>query len=352
MRTINICISMIEMDYGTALAGSLLRVNRFFSITDQPMACCDLLLTDDLSRSSEKMVFFTDEKSEEKVDINRKIFIIYKYQHAGSISKILKLAHSLFSETEMISEVCEAANILSVCSSGGGTGCTSVAMGLCMELGKFHGKRVLYLCLEEFESTNMLIPGDAGENQNITGYLYRVLHGPQDKIPSVSGYLIQNEFDICAFRPSRGRNPLRELNESEFVRFMNAVLREDLFSDVVIDCSNGIDDAVAAAMKLSRKVCHVAGESISQARMQSYMQTAALRTCEKEQTEWIFVSNSTHSTSADFREESHSKEKTETAIPFDKSSFRIIGDQMMIDTDKSFGRGVQHLLAQLRCSNG
>lgn len=352
MRTIQLCLAMNETDYGMSLARSLIQISRFFYIGDQPMESYDLILTDDLSMSADKMVFFTDEQADEIVDINRKIFIIYKYQHAGQISKILNLAHSLFSETELISEHCEAATIISVCASAGGVGCTSIAMGLCLELAKFQGQRVLYLCLEEFESTTMFFPGAGMETPNIVGYLYRLLKGSQDKNPSVTGYLLQNEFAVFAFRPSPGRNPLRELNESDFIKFINAVLGEGIFSHVIVDCSNGMDEAISAAMKLSSKVCHVAADSVYHLRMQSYLQNALFRAGDAVKDDWIFVNNFPKYTYDNWDLTPDNAEETDIMIPFDSSSFKNIDGRMMIMTDKLFGRSIQNLLASIRYSNG
>jgi hypothetical protein len=361
MRTIKICLAFNEADYSTALAMSLMRVNRFLSIGEYAKESYDLLLTDDPTLAADQMVYFTDEQMEEKIDEDKKIFIVYKYQPSGRISKILKLAYSLYSEMEMLSQNCEEANIISVCSSTGGTGCTSVAMGLCMELSRFHQQRVLYLNLEEFESTGMFFGEDCGGLQNITGYLYRVVYEQGGKIPSVVGYLTQNEHDIYAFRPSRGRNPLRELNESEFVKFMNAVLKEGLFSHVIVDCGTGMDDAIISAMRLSSKVCHLSSKSSHQTRTQTYLQTAKHKTGATDQENWVFVSNFQHMPYADlednlfFKDETGNENQTETSgfkIPTDASSFAMIDGHMKIEMDKWFGNGVRNLLANIGAARG
>jgi hypothetical protein len=348
MRTIKICLALNEMEYGEALALGLLRINRFFSIVDPTKENYDILVTDDISLAADRMVYLTVEQGEEIIDEDRKLFILYKYQHVGRISKMLRLAHSLYSDTEMLSDECERTNIISVCASAGGAGCTSVAFGLCLELTRFHKKKVLYLNLEEFESTTKFIPDDCNGEQNISRYLYRLRYGKMDKTPSAAGYLTQEQFGISSFRSARGRNPLRELNETEFVKFINNIVKERLFTDVVLDCGNGLDDAIVSAMKLSCCICHINGRTQNDQRRKTYIQTALNRTGEEEKICWLDVNNFSDAvgTADDWMQ--HEPEEGQIVIVRSDSSFVEIDGIVNISMDKSFGHGIRNLLGQIQ----
>ena len=61
-------------------------------------------------------------------------------------------------------------------------------------------------------------------------YLYHLFHkmAGEDVIsemPFLDGYVIRDEFGLETFAPTRGRNPLRELDPEEFSLFLDSLMQ-------------------------------------------------------------------------------------------------------------------------------
>ncbi len=351
MKIINICLETHDLDYATALSKSLLQHSKFFSIkfnrSHEDDKEWDLLLTDDMTIAAERTVYLTEDPSLESMNVDDGRYILYKYQQVSRISNMLRFAHSDFSKSEMISDETVQTNIISICSSSGGSGCTSVAMGICQELARFHGKKVLYISLEEFESTDTYFPESMFHNDNITKYLYAILfsNGRVSCIPEE--YMLEDEYGIFAFRPVRGRNPLRALTGNEFLQFINHITREKIFTDLILDCGNGLDDTIVSAYQISSNICHVFGKSPNYNRRANYL-FAVRNKVEKTNLLGLLNVFNKYSESEKYAAESiPESDQTTFVIEDEPTSFESVNGRKIVSVDKVFGQGIRQLVQHL-----
>ena len=351
MKTINIFLETKDPDYSTALAKSLQQHNKSFSIEvgshQQRHGEWDLYLTDDMNASADKTVYLTDEPALATVNEENACYILYKYQHVGHISNILRLAHSDYSNSEMLSDETMHANIISICSSSGGTGCTTVALGICQELTRFHGKRVLYINMEEFESTATYFSYSNQLTNNITKYVYSILNKKDGLRSTPEGYMLKDEYGVFAFHPATGRNPLRELNGNEFTQFINHITKEKLFSDLILDCGNGLDDSIVSAMRMSAKIFHVTGKCPDSNRRTNYLRTMANRLSVKDSTGVLEVINFYVEPDMEDGEPLTEIKNEELRIETDASSFDVMDGHRIICLDKMFGQGIRDIVQHI-----
>jgi hypothetical protein len=366
MKKISILLWTKDTEYGSALAMSLNNLSKRFSIR-MVQACdesCealekgdyDLVLTDDMSKPIPKSVYLTEDYPSQRIQAERWIFVVYKYQPAGSIAKVLRMAHSVFSGTGMASDEALRCNIVTICSPTGGSGCTTVTLGICQELKRFHQCEVLYVSLEEFESTADYFPSTGFPSVNITRYLYLLLNHENTKDLDPESCMCQNEYGVYAFQPAMGRNPLRELDCWAFTQFINRIAEKSIFSYIVIDCGSGFDEAVKAAMQLSGEVCCLTSRSTPSHRISSYMRHVTVASgMDSGDVRWIrnFCETDDPGEDADFcgAEEAWIR-KGRHQVPLDGSSISYKEGSKSISLNKKLGHGINCIVQQIQHMHG
>lgn len=170
--------------------------------------------------------------------------------------------------------------IIAFASFSGGSGCTTVAMAAARELCRFRNRKVLYLSMEDVESTEDYFT-EMQDRGSIGEFLYRLLGersalpGSKEGVPFPEGYLIKDKFGIEAFKPTGAGNPLRELEEEEMDCFLGAVTGCGRFDTIIIDMGSCITGAGLRAMKEAESICMVSGPNSSMARRQKYISRIA-----------------------------------------------------------------------------
>lgn len=370
MRTINICLMTKDPEYDKALSRSLQQYCKFFAIRlarpwqdsqTEHRECQgfpkkektyeineeEILLTDDMNETTNRTVYLTDDPALARIDENQSQHILYKYQHISHLSNGLRQAYSFYSKSEMLSDETAQSSIISVCSSSGGAGCTVVALGVCQELARYHGRKVLYISMEEFESTALYFSEAKQRTNNLTRYLYSILYSQDAGNRSVEGYMLKDEYGVSVFYPAKGRNPLRELSGNEFVKFINQIMKEKLFDDLIVDCGSGLDESIVSAFQLSKIICHVTGRLPDLNRKETYLQTVANRCSSNDWTKILEITNLHVELNSEEFEKIGQDDKNQLFIEEDLSSFESVNGRRIISIDKAFGQGIRELVEHL-----
>lgn len=355
MKTINVYLETRDSDYSTALAKSLQQHSKFFSIQlsnpDMEHKEWDIFLTDDMKASQQKIVYLTEEPAQATINEENSCYILHKYQHVGYISNILRLAHSDYSKSEMLSDETEHINIISFCSSSGGVGCTSISLGVCQELTRFHGKKVLYISLEEFMSSTNYFQGSNLKANNIAKYVYAIQNNKSYCNYTSAGYMSRDDYGIFAFYPARGRNPMCELVGNEFIKLINHIASEKMFTDLVLDCGNGLGDTVVSAFQLSTHIVHITGKNPDTHRKANYLCTVANRIAASDSTGIHEVFNFYVTPEPEDGESLTETKKQYLTIEEDPGSFGTINGISVVSLDKMFGQGIRELAQHLILPN-
>jgi cellulose biosynthesis protein BcsQ len=363
MKTITVYLMTKDLEFGKALANSLQFHSSHFTITlqsNEPVQKetsivfdqFDICLTDDRNINLSNAVYLAEDPENELIDIEKKCFIAYKYHHVAHISTLLRLAYSIFANTEMISDDTANTKLVSVCASAGGVGCTSVALGICQELSRFYGEKVLYVSLEEFESTSIYFRCSSIEPNNITRYLYGILIDDHQPRPASEGFMIKDIYGISAFHPARGRNPLRELSANEFIEFMNAITKANSFTYIILDCSNGLDAAIESAMNLSTVIYLIMGNTENSKRQNAYLQSITYRTNESTVECMKHIRNFYEEPELAEMEENMTKVSNAFNLEQDFGSLTCSDGHFEISLDKAFGQGIHQIVQDLTVHTG
>lgn len=146
-----------------------------------------------------------------------------------------------------------------VCGSRGGTGKTETAQGLAQELCRFHGKRVLYLNFEEFETAHSYTPQAKGKE--LEKYLFKCVLEKKAFSSFDDSYTAQNEYGVHYFSAGDGKNPLRDLSEAELLDFLQGIHKSRQYDFVIMDGTSALGEVEKLLLGFCHAVCQVEREN-------------------------------------------------------------------------------------------
>jgi hypothetical protein len=163
--------------------------------------------------------------------------------------------------------------VYSFFSAAGGAGTSSIAYASACELSKYRGRRTCYISLEPYEAAAFAPAyqpaagpeqgndargrGAAFEYEEARGhepirgygaeaYLYYYLKEDEKRLPRLLEAVTETDrYGVIRFRPSPAENKLRELAESEFLRFLDHLAAALYLDCVVVDRGVGIGNIFA-----------------------------------------------------------------------------------------------------------
>lgn len=208
------------------------------------------------------IVYLTDKVSSVRSDYGEKKFSLYKYTSAQNLMSYVFEIYSFLTGRKAVYVKKKNVQLYGFASWEGGAGCTTLAMALAQEMLRFKGKKVLYFSMEDVESSSVFfdyLPGHKSTGE----YLYRLLNEEKSsvsdgmEIPFLDSYVVKDVHEIETFPPSNGKNPLRELTETEIQRFIVSLMDSSRYDTIIMDISGCLTDAGIGALKMADRICFV-----------------------------------------------------------------------------------------------
>lgn len=264
----NIKIGLITTDkaYGKALGLALVDVYRNFTVTlfqsvplHNELDKMDLILTDSVDNENVrgKNIQLVEKPSQINKDYESNIYRLYKYTNVKTLAGELLFIYANLTGRKAIPVRNSNAKVIVFSSVEGGSGCTSAAISFAQEMSRFHGKKVIYISLEELESTLEYMDGKR-TGKNISEYLYYLFNCESDQhFPFIESFILTDKYDVHAFFPSPGRNILNTLSKEEMQYFISAVLDTGAYDIMVIDVSNNLGKAAMTCYEMANNICLV-----------------------------------------------------------------------------------------------
>lgn len=182
-------------------------------------------------------------------------FRAYKYITASDAAEMISDVYCRKFGKRRIKPLIGDTKFIYVCGSCGGTGKTETAQALAQELGRFHGRRVLYLCFEEFESEYRHMPQIKGKE--LGRYLYRCVLEKKGFSVFDSGYTAKDDFGVSCFSVCNEKNPLKLLSGNELFDFLCGIQECGEYDYVLIDGSSNLGENELMLMEFCHGVCQV-----------------------------------------------------------------------------------------------
>lgn len=357
MENIKLAIITKDREYGRALGFALIDVYKNFTVTlyqSEPvhkrLTAFDLVLTDIGIDKQKNVIFLVEkpsmmEKNEEEQD-----FRLYKYGNVRQLAGELLFIYSYLTGRKALPIKKKDMKLIAFCAMEGGTGCTAVAIALARELSRFHDKKVMYLSLEELESTLDYMEGFS-EGKSIGEYLYHLFNQEgQNGIPFIESFLIFDDHGVEAFLPSPGRNVLKSLSPQEMQIFISAVMDAGRYDVLVLDLGFCLDKNVLSCYEMANHICMVANQETSMSREERFIDYLTFLKGEKLTERIVKILNRLQDTELETR----IKEKTVTdgncelmrvicRLPEEPDSFFTQGGLKVIRSDGAYGKRIKEL---------
>ena len=354
METIALVILSYDWDYSFALgeALSVLKNNYIVSVCKDEAELSrvtgyDILLLDLEGQDAgseyfndKRTIKLTESRNSETRDIDKMDFTLYKFSKVMDISSDIMLYHGQLTGKRKLSWANEQSKIIVFASSRGGVGKTTVAFGVGQGLRRYYSKSVLYLCLEEIESTLHYMKGREG-GPCICEYLYR-LFKPGSKKPDFGAFMTRDRYGVCAFMPDKAINRLRELDVGEMELFLSEISNSGAWEYILVDTGECFSDEIKFFLDICNKAVVVlppeedAGER--ETRFMNYLHHVMGKGADER---LLTVCN-----------KSAGRGGTEGAgrriyIESDKGSLDSSGETIEISIDQDFGSGIRELVKNI-----
>lgn len=227
------------------------------------------------------------------------------------------------------------AKIIYFCSSSGGSGKTSISIGLCQELVRFHDKKVLYLCFEPFESIEKYFEV-MDRKSNIDDYLYYL---QREKQVDLYKFLIKDSFGVETFKPSYGKNPIYELTADDLMKTIAITSEAGEFDYIICDGYLALSDGEKALLENADKICAV-GKMDSSQFEEANPTDARESKMEEYLNEELNVSRENVIKITNFAPIGMSSSETQIVVSYEENFSAL-------NIDKDFGMGIKELSKQI-----
>lgn len=278
MNLINILLIGKDMQYCKALSESLAELSKEMMITLCDQSAITLLNSDNHTlllvegnlsveklqgnlgvkklQGNDNCILLVESKQEEIIDIENKIFCLYKYENVKEIIRMLFTIYNSLTGKSVTTIGDNNSKIISVFSGYGGSGKTSISLGLAQEFVRFRGKKVLYINYEECEGTwNYMDFQSENKYDSIGNYLYYLNKGIEIDLKA---FLKQDVYGVSYFKPSLGRNQLKGLCTEDLCKFTNKLIATNQFEYIIFDCHICLDESTLWLLKNSCWIVYLA----------------------------------------------------------------------------------------------
>ena len=175
---------------------------------------------------------------------------IYKF---ASVEEILRKINLIYNskygrrKTQFANNSCQ---YVYFCSSCGGTGKTTISLGLAQELTRYHGKSVLYINFEEFDSSYRYLP--TVEGPTLESFM---IDGIKNK--DINSYLYEDLYGVKYFNLGQNKNPLKCLSSEELLDFIDEICKSSEFQYIFIDGTINLDESEVMLIKTCNFICQI-----------------------------------------------------------------------------------------------
>lgn len=355
MENIKLAIITADREYGRALGLALVDVYKNFTVTlfksvpvHTDLESYDLILKDGFDEAfiGQNKILLVEKPSMIDRDYERKHFCLYKYNNVRQIASELLFIYSVLTGRKAIPLQNQNAKIVLFGAFSGGTGCTSAAIACSRELKRFHDKKVLYLSMEEIESTLEYMEAFP-EGKSISEYLYYLFDSDQQgAFPFLESFLICDAYGVDAFLPSPGRNVLKSLSGREMQYFIRAVLDTGQYDFLVIDAGESLDKATLTCYEMADNICMIDREGSGNYRENRIMEYMVFSKGTDIADRMAKVINWCRDTECEVPEkETDLSEllRIATRLPEDPDSFTVDGRLRDICAEGPYGRSIKKL---------
>jgi len=177
--------------------------------------------------------------------------------------------------------------------------------------------------------------------------LYLLLHKSNEVNIMPEGYMTSDEYGVSSFYYPLGRNPLRQLKETEYIRFINHIIKNSEFTHIVVDCGNGMDQVIQTNLSISNTCGFVYRKSTNEYRKDGYFLTNQNEMGEIAFEEPVVIQNFYEEIETEEFEPITDENDGTCLVCKDFFSFETQNKKINILLDRNFGEGIREVTNRL-----
>lgn len=251
MEMITILLVSEDIDYATTFAKCMaVKNNRFlFTVAEKNSVSEEmninkydvLLLDGEYEWISPPFIQFVEKRVTSHITEWQQLSL-YKYDNVSCFESQVLLFYGLKTGRQETHLDKGHTKMLAFQSSCGGSGKTSIALGLAQELRRFHDKKILYINFEEIESTPFYFRNEEG-CRTLSEYLY-YLNREETMGSYINSFTTKDTYGVETFAPSEGRNELKTLNIEELCSFFKILTQDGVYDYILVDCDGTLNEEI------------------------------------------------------------------------------------------------------------
>lgn len=235
--------------------------------------------------------------------------------------------------------------IYAVTSGKGGTGCSSIAMGIARDFAVAGGEKVLYMSVGDVHSERSFFAQKS--EGNIKEYIYELLYAKLPFYQNHISYFNKDIYGVSSFGTISAENIFMQLSAQDFETFIKAVSIIEDFDRIVIDVGN-------SRLKSAEYIKEIADGIFYVKTKERDILSCELLDKEKELfgNKLMITENFKISCDVKFeeffeeqdKEEQIIKEEADVFIVEDEEAFYMVDGLMEIDLSGKFGKSIREIV--------
>ena len=197
---------------------------------------------------------------------------IYKYDNVKNICRIINFIYNKKTGRRFLVEESKTCSYVYFCSSCGGTGKTVISLALAQELTRYHGKKVLYLNLEEFDSSGIYLEKNQSETEENILEKYLISRFMDHRTETfleamkykdqmdVQAFLQSDIYGMFYFNIGDRKNPIKDLSAEEFFSLLDEITVKASFDYILIDGNSSLGKLEEGIIENVHLVCQIEEE--------------------------------------------------------------------------------------------
>lgn len=189
---------------------------------------------------------------------------IFKYLPGPEIAREIRFIYALLSGKGSLLCRDKRTVMIGLISGASGTGKTVISIALARDLSKRNEKKVLYICMDNFDSTGVYFREAHGVNRTISDFLYFIFKGPgKNPVVPPESFMFKDAYGLYAFYPGAGMNEISTLNIKELEFFIQYIYENGNFDYVVIDFKDDLSLGSQYLLQLCKEIFVIYGKGIT-----------------------------------------------------------------------------------------
>ena len=271
------------------------------------------------------------------IELNR----INKYQSIYTIEKEIISIFQSKSNKEIVEKRANNVKIIGVYSSSGGTGKTTIAIGMAKQLAD-KNEKVLFLCTEAIVSYTKLLT--SSKKDSFSEIIYQIKGENKNLLMKTKGIVNNNQMGFDYFSEPICYEDMLEFSANDWIKYIEYLKEYSNYAFIIVDIESNISEKTKRILGICDEVYMVINNSFSAFEKNNYYNKSQEIKKEKIYKNTKIILNHNREENENYINEYINKMKIDYEIPYEKNIYDNYGSHMSISTNNKFGKGLKKII--------